>query len=574
MSSSTPPSSSSSGMMPSGMPPPPGNGTMGGGQPPPSQAPPSAGSTPLSVFFVEQQQQQQHQHRLFPRQSAERDADMLQGVQDHFDAYAEMQRRQASSSSSSTPITTPAVGSNTPTLSAIPSSNPTPSQSQSPFPSDGGPAPFFTFALAAVALFVIVVAFVLLRICLRNRRLRRLGLLPDGGNGTGGPMDRFLGVGPMGGAAGFGYGREMHEDTSVPPKLWEARIVPYKGSGGEGGGAIQPPASWNDEPAGPLTSMSGKAYGGGGGAGSTSGGWDKLMPIAASLPTTIYTSSGAAAAFAASEGGDASKDKSKSSSSGGVNLPGASNRKASKKKRAATAKESATVPSTPGGTEQQPAPTDTMPGSVNVSVLIAMPSAPKGDGEELPELMLGTAAVPIYSTSPSTAAKDKRSMTSSSNASSSMYDAQVREMGYFSQAAGSSSSSSRPNTATATAAATATRTHPTRAQLISLFEQAREAKERARKKRAADAVDGAGPEEDDGLETDEEPDADAEDDRADETTMRQDGEGEDAVRREPAAAPMADVGGAGHTGAAIPPTHATTSARDPPPPTNLTTTTN
>ncbi|CAD6938630.1 unnamed protein product [Tilletia laevis] len=110
------------------------------------------------------------------------------------------------------------------------------------------PAPFLAFAIAAIALFVLVVAFVLLRIFVRNRRLRRLGLLPGDITGSG----RLL-----------GSTREI-EDNLVPPKLWEATIADL-----EQLQRLKAARGPQDE----------KFHD-----------WDGIMPIAASLPTPLYTS--------------------------------------------------------------------------------------------------------------------------------------------------------------------------------------------------------------------------------------------------------------------------------------------
>lgn len=202
--------------------------------------------------------------------------------------------------------------------------------------------------------------------------MRRYGI-PPGDNA----LDRFLtGQGTM----GFrGLGGEV-EDTVVPPKLWEAKVVPQKGE------------------------MSEK------------GGWQNLMPVAASLPTALYNTTGAASLRK-----DDEKDKEKN-----------------KDKEAAAALDGDARIS----------------GSVNVSVLIAMPSPPK-DGEELPELMLGTAAVPIYTRTSRTPAATGASSAAGTS--------------YFHP--------SHANTAPATS-------HPTRAQLLSLYKAAQDAKE-GRKERAA-----------------------------------------------------------------------------------------
>jgi hypothetical protein len=89
-------------------------------------------------------------------------------------------------------------------------------------------------------------------------------------------------------------------------------------------------------------------------------------------------------------------------------------------------------------------------GSVNVSVLIAMPSPPKDDGEELPELMLGTAAVPIYSRLK-----------------------QQQQAGQQASRPGSSSGASTAGYFDAPAVLAPTTDHPTRADLLALFQAAR-----------------------------------------------------------------------------------------------------
>lgn len=115
-------------------------------------------------------------------------------------------------------------------------------QSANPFQSQGPnfPVPYLAFAITAIALFVIIVCFVLLRIIMRNRRLRRLGLIPNG------PFDRLLG--PT---------REI-EDTLTPPKLLEARIA-----------HDARPAALDDDV---------KAKG-----------WDAVMPISAAVPPVLYS---------------------------------------------------------------------------------------------------------------------------------------------------------------------------------------------------------------------------------------------------------------------------------------------
>ncbi|UZJ56774.1 hypothetical protein CBS101457_006094 [Exobasidium rhododendri] len=118
----------------------------------------------------------------------------------------------------------------------------------------GAPLSVFTFIIA-IALFILVVSFVLLRIFLRNRRLRRLGIYPEG------PIDRLLG----------GTIRE-HEDTLAPPRLWEAKIADVRGGSAE--------EDFRAEKS---------ALGGGVGAGDVKqNGWDALMPVSAALPPNLY----------------------------------------------------------------------------------------------------------------------------------------------------------------------------------------------------------------------------------------------------------------------------------------------
>ncbi|KAE8257196.1 hypothetical protein A4X13_0g2522 [Tilletia indica] len=109
------------------------------------------------------------------------------------------------------------------------------------------PAPFLAFAVAAIALFVLVVAFVLLRIFVRNRRLRRLGLLPGDLSESG----RLV-----------GSGREI-EDNLVPPKLWEATIADLEQVQRLKAARSAQGEKVND--------------------------WDGIMPIAVALPTQLYT---------------------------------------------------------------------------------------------------------------------------------------------------------------------------------------------------------------------------------------------------------------------------------------------
>ncbi|KAN0064424.1 hypothetical protein ACQY0O_002799 [Thecaphora frezii] len=103
------------------------------------------------------------------------------------------------------------------------------------------PAPFFAFAITAIALFVLVVAFVLLRIMIRNRRLRRLGLIGD---------DNITGL--------LTQTREL-DDPLPPPKLWEAKIA----------------HNYIPLPTDPD---------------AKSKGWDAVMPVSAALPPSIYSS--------------------------------------------------------------------------------------------------------------------------------------------------------------------------------------------------------------------------------------------------------------------------------------------
>ncbi|KDN37251.1 hypothetical protein K437DRAFT_296604 [Tilletiaria anomala UBC 951] len=117
---------------------------------------------------------------------------------------------------------------------------------------DGGssppasPASVFTFVIA-IALFIVVVAFVLLRIFLRNRRLRRMGLFVD---------DDFV-------RGGFlGTSTRITEDPLVPPKLWEAKIAEVR----------KTDSAWRGE-----ANKNDAVYT-----------WDALMPVAAALPPNLY----------------------------------------------------------------------------------------------------------------------------------------------------------------------------------------------------------------------------------------------------------------------------------------------
>lgn len=208
------------------------------------------------------------------------------------------------------------------------------------------PIPFLAFAITAIALFVIVVCFVLLRIVMRNRRLRRLGLLPDG------PFDRLLG--PT---------REI-EDTLTPPKLLEARIAhDFR------------PAAYDAEV---------KAKG-----------WDAVMPISAAVPPVLYSDlfpknkkqeNGAAAVTSDTQGNTGAQSgfsyPPTSSQSGGLarrlHVP-------SFLQREGHVHDDAAGGSTDGvgndagataanGEAKRPADDTSIPASVNVTVLIAMPS--------------------------------------------------------------------------------------------------------------------------------------------------------------------------------------------------------
>ncbi|PWN32830.1 uncharacterized protein FA14DRAFT_174505 [Meira miltonrushii] len=142
-------------------------------------------------------------------------------------------------------------------------SNPPPSESTnnngtqpSTNPNSQGAPPLsvFTFIIA-IALFVLVVSFVLLRIFVRNRRLRRLGIYPES------PIERLLGGAP-----------KEYEDNLPPPKLWDAKIADI--SAHNQGALAKAEKSW---------------LGGGVGAGEVKDhGWDALMPVAAALPPSLY----------------------------------------------------------------------------------------------------------------------------------------------------------------------------------------------------------------------------------------------------------------------------------------------
>lgn len=118
----------------------------------------------------------------------------------------------------------------------------------------GAPLSVFTFIIA-IALFVLVVSFVLLRIFVRNRRLRRMGIYPEG------PIERLLG-GPT---------REI-EDTLPPPRLWDAKIADVQASN-----------------SGAMAKAEKNVLGGGIGAGDVEQhGWDALMPVSAAFPPNLY----------------------------------------------------------------------------------------------------------------------------------------------------------------------------------------------------------------------------------------------------------------------------------------------
>ena len=209
------------------------------------------------------------------------------------------------------------------------------------------PVPFLAFAISAIALFVIVVCFVLLRIIMRNRRLRRLGLLPEG------PFDRLLG--PT---------RET-EDTLPPPKLLEARIAHDFRPG------------TND-------------------AEIKTKGWDAVMPISAAVPPVLYSDLFPTSKTKGQENdpsnGGADGDGAQvgfsypptSTSTGGlarrIHVPAFLRRQGDDSQNDDTAgsgahgvRSEAGVNATDGDTKPATADIAT-PASVNVTVLIAMPS--------------------------------------------------------------------------------------------------------------------------------------------------------------------------------------------------------
>lgn len=112
---------------------------------------------------------------------------------------------------------------------------------------DSAPLSTFTFIIA-VALFVLIIGFVTIRLYVRGRRLRRLGLYQEG------PFERFIGS------------TREYEDTLPLPTLWEAKVadVPANGGGMLGG-------------AGPGSSD-----------GAQKRGWESLVPLSAALPPSLY----------------------------------------------------------------------------------------------------------------------------------------------------------------------------------------------------------------------------------------------------------------------------------------------
>lgn len=132
------------------------------------------------------------------------------------------------------------------TAAGMPTANP--AAPNNPGTGQGAPLSVFTFIIA-IALFVLVVAFVLLRIFVRNRRLRRMGIYPEG------PIDRLLG----------GNFREF-EDNLPPPRLWEAKITEV------GAGGLASEKSGLE-----IESSETKRHG-----------WDALMPVSAALPPNLY----------------------------------------------------------------------------------------------------------------------------------------------------------------------------------------------------------------------------------------------------------------------------------------------
>lgn len=252
---------------------------------------------------------------------------------------------------------------------------------------------------AAVALFALVISFVLFR----TWRSRRRGAHFIGYDHTEG-FARLLGIG------------SNIEDSSVPPKLWEARFVPYSDK--------------------PQVQTGNRSV------------WNNLMPVAASLPVSLYMQLGAAdGAF-----NDKAKTESRTHST-----PSNANNPAS----AAVPTVGANEHDNDGDENEEKKDLDeVMPGSVNISVLIAMPEPPKRK-DALPELMLGTAAVPIYSSQRHDDTTMSSSLRTSTTATVSAGVARMTDVRYF-----------PPTTVSAQATA------PTRAQLLALVAAARQAKDR------------------------------------------------------------------------------------------------
>lgn len=146
------------------------------------------------------------------------------------------------------------------------------------------------------------------------------------------------------------------EDNSVPPKLWEARFVPYKDQ--EASASYGSISSGHQQVAG----------------------WGNLMPVSASLPVSLYMDVGTDASAVND------KEKSTSRRNGGRSSISNNNTKAQASSGGIESE---------GGETTVDNPEERIAGSVNISVLVAMPSPPKSK-DALPELMLGTAAVPIF----------------------------------------------------------------------------------------------------------------------------------------------------------------------------------
>ncbi|CAO1630496.1 unnamed protein product [Parajaminaea phylloscopi] len=278
----------------------------------------------------------------------------------------------------------------------------------------GTPLSVFTFVIA-VALFALVISFVLFR----TWRSRRRGLQFDG-NHNPDSIARFLGL------------TGKIEDHYVPPKLWEARFVP-------------PPSNEKSQS---QVQMDAKSM------------WTNLMPLAASLPVSLYLETGAAA------DGD-----SKGTAATGRDTAGQGDSSAVAGTNGGAAKDGAKEEEDKQKKNNDKDPQEPMPGSVNVSVLIAMPSPPKNK-DALPELMLGTAAVPILVSPPrfedvGPAASSSRAAATPTGSTLTEWSKDGRsEVGYFPPPAPPMSAQrSQP---------------PTRAQLLALIDVARRAKEQQR----------------------------------------------------------------------------------------------